>query len=287
MSILLDRETRVIVQGITATYGSNQTRGMLEYGTKVVAGVTPGRGGQRVHGVPVYDSVAEAMAEHPADASAIYVPLDGTRDAVREATASGIKLIFATADGLSVMESMIIRAVSRRAGAWLIGPNTIGMISPGKAVLGSFSPQWCLPGRVGIISRGGTVALRTAMVLTAAGIGQSSVIHIGGETVLGRNPVEYLQAFEADPETDAVVYISEVGGGKDQESSIYIETMRKPVIVMIIGRSVPPGKAMGHAGAVIGAPEHTAEAKLAQMSQAGALLARTPEEIVAHLKRTL
>jgi succinyl-CoA synthetase alpha subunit len=287
MSILLKRETRVIVQGITSEYASRQTLGMLNYGTRVVAGVTPGRGGKVVHGVPVYDSVAEAVAEHPADATAIYVGMEKLRDALVEAVDGGFKLAFVTADGLPVRETLMLRALTREHGVWMVGPNSVGMISPGEAVLGSFSPEWAQPGRIGLFSRGGTLSLYTARVLSAVGFGQSTAIHIGGEAVLGRNPVEYLKAFDADPDTDAVVMLSEVGGGKEHEAAEYIPKMSKPVVALIVGSSVPPGRTMGHAGAIIGMAEHTVEGKRERLAAAGARVAARPEDIPALLRSAL
>lgn len=287
MSILLTRETRVIVQGITSDYARRQTRGMQSYGTRVVAGVTPGRGGQMVEGIPVYDTVADAVAHHPADASAIYVGMDKLLDALREAVAAGIKLLFVTADGLPVREALQARAITQRHGAWMIGPNSVGMITPGQAVLGSFSPEWTSPGRVGLFSRGGTLSLYTCHVMSQAGFGQSTAIHIGGEAVLGRNPLEYLKAFDADPDTDAMVMISEVGGGKEHEAAPYIAQMKKPVISLIVGSSVPPGKTMGHAGAMIGASEHTVAAKRERLAAAGALIATCPEDVPVLLRTCL
>ena len=284
MSILLNRSSRVIMQGITSEFARRQAAAMLRYGTQVVAGVTPGRGGDTVHGVPVFDTMAEAVQAQAADVAAIYVGPAGVKDAVREACDAGIKLIFVTADGLPALDVMALRAYTRRHKVWLLGPNSMGMITPGEAVMGAFAPEWVSPGRVGVISRGGSLLLHCGRLMTEAGIGISTAVHVGGEVVLGRNPVEYLQAFEADPGTDAIVMISEVGGGKDREAAVYIAQMKKPVVTYIVGRSVPVGQAMGHAGAMVGADEHTASAKGARFAQAGARVADSPEAIAGLLK---
>ncbi len=284
MSILLTKQSRVIVQGITSEFAQSQTASMLRYGTRVVAGVTPGRGGSRVLDIPVFDTVGEALAEHPADVSVIYVGNSGIVDAVREATAGGVKLIFVTADGLPVQDVMAIRSITRRHGVWMLGPNSLGMITPGEALLGAYAPAWAQPGRIGVMSRGGTLLLNTSRILTEAGVGISTAVHVGGEAVLGRNPIEYLQAFEADPGTDAIVMLSEVGGGKDHEAAKYIPQMKKPVVFHIVGRSVPVGKAMGHAGAMVDNPDQTVVAKQALFVAAGAHWAESPEALPAVLK---
>lgn len=283
MSILLHADSRVIIQGITSEYAARQTGAMLRYGTRVVAGVTPGRGGSEVHGVPVYDTMAEALAEHPADTSAVYAGTGQVVDAVREAIAGAMRLVFVTGEGLPVHDVMTLRALTRRAGTWLIGPNSLGLVSPGKALMGAFAPEWLRPGGLGLMSRGGTLSLRCTQQLHADGIGISTAVHIGGDTVLGRNPAEYLQAFEDDPETRAVLLVSEVGGGKDDEAAAFIPRMSKPVVALVVGHHAPRGKAMGHAGALIGNDRQTAAAKEERLRAAGARIARRPEDIAALL----
>jgi len=287
MSILLHSQTRVLVQGITSPFAARQTAGMMRYGTRVVAGVTPGKGGTRTNDVPVFDTVAEATHAAPADASVIYVPADKLVDAVVEAVEGGIKLVFVTAEGLPVKDMMYLRALTRESGCWLIGPNSLGLISPGQALMGSFPPEWAVAGKVGVLSRGGTLLLHTSRQLAQAGIGLSTAVHVGGDTVLARNPLEYLQAFEADPATAAVVMLSEVGGGKDHECAEFIRAMRKPVIAFVVGQSVPPGRAMGHAGALVGGADQTAAAKSEALRAAGAQIAKRPEDIPAMLREVL
>lgn len=288
MSILLSSDTRIIMQGITSDFASRQARAMLKGGARIVAGVTPGRGVSAVHGIPVYDTMAEAVAAHPAHCSAIYVGTERLRDAVLEAVAAGIKLVFVTAEGLPLRDVMVLRALARKHGVWMIGPNSLGMISPGKSLLGAFPPEWALPGSVGLMSRGGTLILRCASLLTEHGIGFSSAVHIGGDVVLGRNPVEYMQAFNEDPETRAVVLISEVGGAKDDEVAAWLAAgQRKPVVALIVGHAVPRGKTMGHAGAIVGSDAHTAAAKEDRLREAGALIARRPEDLPALIRKVL
>lgn len=287
MSILLHRQTRVLVQGITSEFASRQVVAMRRYGTNVVAGVTPGKGGASIHGVPVYDSVEEAVREHAFDASVIYVPGDAVVDAVVEAVEGGVKLIFVTAEGLPIHDGAYLRAFAKSRDCWLIGPNSLGLISPGQALIGAFPPEWVMPGRVGMISRGGTLLLYTAQELNRSRIGVSTAVHVGGDMVLARNPVEYLQAFEQDPDTSAVVLLSEVGGGKDHESAEFIRTMRKPVAACVVGRRAPPGKAMGHAGALVGSELQTAAAKIDALASAGAHIFDRPENLQELLGRLL
>jgi succinyl-CoA synthetase alpha subunit len=287
MSILLHGNTRVLVQGITSSFAARQSAGMIQYGTKIVAGVTPGKGGASAHGVPVYDTVAEATRDVPADASVIYVPADSVVDAVIESVDAGIRFVFVTAEGLPQKDMMYLRALTRESGCWLIGPNSLGIISAGQALMGSFPPEWATPGKVGLLSRGGTLLLHTSRQLKEAGIGISTAAHVGGDMVLARNPVEYLQAFEADPATSAVVLLSEVGGGKDHECAEFIRGMKKPVVAFVVGRSVPPGRAMGHAGALVGGANQTAAAKSDALQAAGARIARGPEDIPALVREAL
>lgn len=291
MSILLHQHSRVLVQGITSEFAARQTLGMIEYGTRVVAGVTPGKGGSAVHGVPVYDTIAEACAAHaadgPIDVAAIYVSAARAPDAVIEAAECGIKTLFVTAEGLPLHGMLALRLATRERGAWLIGPNSLGLISPGQALMGSFPPEWSMPGPVGMVSRGGTLMLYTALQLRQGGVGISTAVHVGGDPVLARNPLEYLQAFEADPDTRAVVMLAEVGGGKEDECAPFIRTMTKPVIAFVVGQSVPPGRAMGHAGALVGNAAQTAAAKMAVLRAAGAHIATRPEDIAQRVRGLL
>ena len=287
MSILLTSETRVLVQGITSDYGARQAAAMAKYGTRLVGGVTPGKGGSQAAGLPVFDTVREAVAATGANTSVIYVAAERVTDAVIEAVEAGIKLIYVAAEGMPSHDMMALRAICRQSGAWLVGPNSLGLISPGIGLMGAFPPEWALPGSVGMFSRGGTLLLHSARQLKEAGIGISTAVHVGGDMVLGRNPAEYLAAFEADPGTRAIVLLSEVGGGKDSESARYIPKMKKPVVALVVGKTVPTGKAMGHAGALVGAAEHTAAAKIEVLKAAGATIADRPEDIPGLLAQAI
>lgn len=287
MSILLDRRTRVVVLGITGRYAASQTNVMMQMGTNVVAGASTGRAGQTVHGVPVFDTLAEAVATHPADAVALHVGPQGMLEAVREAVDAGFRLIFVGTEGIPPHDVMQMRALARRADAWMVGPNSLGLITPGEAMLGAIPPEWCLPGRVGMMSRSGTLCLFVLSVVTQAGIGQSTVITIGGDQVIGRNPIDYLRAFESDPDTDAVLMLSEVGGRKDHEAADFVRSMSKPVVALFVGHAAPAGRRMGHIGAVIGAADEGAQAKGEVLRKAGAHVAETWHEVPGLLTSVL
>lgn len=279
MSILIDDRTRVAVLGITGRYAARQTRVMMDMGTNVVAGVSTGREGEAVHGVPVYDTLGEARSAHPADAVALHVGPQGTLDAVEEAVDAGFETIFVGTEGVPPHDVMRMRARARAAGAWMVGPNSLGLISPGKAMLGAIPPEWCRPGRLGILSRSGTLCLFILSQVTQAGFGQSTVVTIGGDQVIGRNPVDYLRAFEADPETDGVLMLSEVGGRKDHEAGDYIREMTKPVVAFLVGQAAPEGRRMGHIGAVVGDTDEGVQAKTSMLRSAGAAVAETGNDI--------
>ena len=279
MSILLNAQTRVIVLGITGRYAASQTREMLAGGTKVVAGVSTGRGGESVHDVPVFDTFSEAMAEQPAEAAALHVGAAGVLDAFIETVEAGIELVYVGTEGVPPHDAMIMRAVAREHGAWMIGPNSLGLITPGEASLGGFPPEWFAPGRLGVVSRSGTLCLFVTSEITKAGFGQSTVVTIGGDEVIGRNPVEYLEAFEQDQDTDAVLFLSEVGGRKDYEAAEYIEQMSKPVAALLVGHAAPPGRRMGHIGAVAGDADESAAAKTAMLRAKGAHAVETYHEL--------
>ena len=280
MSILVDEKTQVIVQGITGRDGSFHTQGMLEYGTKVVAGVTPGKGGSMVHGIPVHDSVAEARAATGANTSVIYVPAAYAADAIYEAIDAGVKLIVCISEGLPVNDMIEVYAAVERSSSRLIGPNCPGLISPGKGKVGILPGFIHQPGEVGVVSRSGTLTYQVVDLLTRAGIGQSTCIGIGGDPIIGTNFLDALEMFESDPQTKAVVMIGEIGGTDEQEAARFVKSsMTKPVVGFIAGRTAPPGKRMGHAGAIISGGGGTAQEKTEAMNAAGIPVARVPSDI--------
>ncbi|BCV24513.1 succinate--CoA ligase subunit alpha [Gelria sp. Kuro-4] len=279
MSILLTEETRAIVQGATGRIGQVQVRWMLEYGTNIVAGVTPGQGGAVVHGVPVYDNVAEAVEKEGADATVLFVPAPYTKDAVLEAIAAGIRLVVAVPEHVPVHDAMAMRRAAREAGVWLLGPNTPGIISPGIGKLGIMPGNMFKPGRIGIISRSGTLAYEVAGYVNEAGYGESTLLGIGGDPVIGPDIPDILAAFEKDPGTDAVVLVGEIGGSAEEEAAPFIARMQKPVVAYIAGRSAPPGRRMGHAGAIIRAGQGTVQDKTRALSAAGAAVATAIAEV--------
>ncbi|NOZ59349.1 MAG: succinate--CoA ligase subunit alpha [Euryarchaeota archaeon] len=286
MSILVDEDTRVIVQGITGSQGSFHTKLMLEYGTRIVAGVTPGKGGEEVHGVPVYNSVREALREHDASASVVFVPAPFALDAALEAI-ENLELVVIITEGIPVHDSMKIKAFAERHGTRVVGPNTAGIISPGKSKLGIMPAQVFAPGKVGVVSRSGTLAYEIALAITEAGMGQSTLVGIGGDPVVGTSFVEVLEMFEEDGETEAVVLIGEIGGDAEERAAEFISGMSKPVVGYVAGITAPPGKRMGHAGAIITRGKGTAEDKIRALEGSGALVARLPQEIPELLRRVL
>ncbi len=280
MSILVDKNTRVLVQGATGRFGQIQTKLMLDYGTRIVAGVTPGRGGQDVLGVPIYDTVAEARAKHEVDAAVIYVPAPWTLEAATESIESGIPLVVVITEGVPVHDGMKIRAMGRERGVWVIGPNCPGIITPGQTSLGMYPPSCAMPGVVGVASRSGTLCFEVTKLLCEAGIGQTSCMGIGGDPVIGNNFVEYLKLFEKDPDTRAVVMIGEVGGNQEEQAARFIREMSKPVIAFISGKSAPPEKRMGHAGAIVSQGAGLAADKVKALEEAGVRMADTLNDIV-------
>lgn len=287
MSILVDRNTRVLVQGATGRFGQIQTKLMLDYGTRIVAGVTPGRGGQDVLGVPIYDTVAEAKAEHQIDASVIYVPAPWALEAATEAIEGGIPLVVVITEGVPVHDGMRIRAMGRERGVWVIGPNCPGIITPGQTSLGMYPPSCAMPGVVGVASRSGTLCFEVTKLLCEAGIGQTTNVGIGGDPVIGNNFVEYLRLFEEDPETKSVVMIGELGGAQEEDAARFIAEMSKPVIAFISGKSAPPEKRMGHAGAISSEGSGAATEKVRALESAGARIADTLYDIVDLTKAAL
>jgi succinyl-CoA synthetase alpha subunit len=288
MSILIGADTKLIVQGITGRDGSFHALSMREYGTRVVGGVTPGKGGRDVQGIPVFESVKEAAAETGADASVIFVPARFASAALREAADAGLPLVVCITEGIPVQEMLTNYHYVRERGARLIGPNCPGLITPGQAKLGIMPGPIHKPGGVGVISRSGTLTYEVVYNLTRSGLGQSTCVGIGGDPVVGTGYLELLEMFERDPGTRAVVLIGEIGGEEEEQAADYIRaSMRKPVAAFISGRTAPPGKRMGHAGAIISGGKGTAEAKVRAFRQAGVPVADRPDQIPALLRERL
>ncbi len=282
MAILLNEDSRVIVQGITGREGSFHTKLMLEYGTKIVAGVTPGKGGQEVHGVPVYDTMKEAVENHPdANTSIIFVPARFAADAVYEAVDAGMKLVVVITEHIPVHETLKFVNYARQKGTIIIGPNCPGIISPGKAKVGIMPGHIFTPGPIGIVSRSGTLTYEIGYALTKKGYGQSTVIGIGGDPIIGLSFTEAMEYFEKDPETKALVLVGEIGGDMEERAAMMIKEGKftKPVVAFIAGRTAPPGKRMGHAGAIIMMGTGTYQGKVEALEKAGVKVAKTPFEI--------
>ena len=293
MSILIDKSTRLVVQGLTGRDGAFHTQQMLEYGTKVVAGVTPGKAGSTVHGVPVFDSVAEAVAATKANTSVIYVPAGYAADAIYEAADAGIGLIVCITEGIPVRDTLAawhyVAEMRERVGASgesaqakprLLGPNCPGLISPGLCKVGILPGRITKPGPVGVVSRSGTLTYEVVQQLTHAGLGQTTCLGIGGDPVIGTNFIDALTLFEADPKTEAIVLIGEIGGSDEEEAAQFIRRrVKKPVVAFIAGQTAPPGKRMGHAGAIISGGSGTAAEKMVAFEAVGVPVARTPSEI--------
>ena len=288
MSILLDNTTRVIVQGITGREGAYHTRNMQAAGTKIVGGVTPGKGGQTAEGLPVFDTVAQAKAGTDANASCIFVPPPGAADAIIEAASAGIELIVCITEGIPVIDMTRAMLVVREKGATLVGPNCPGLCTPGQGKIGIIPYQIFTPGPVGFISRSGTLTYEVVALLTEAGIGQSTCIGIGGDPIIGSTFVDHLKLFEADPQTKAVVMCGEIGGSDEEDAAEYIRTtMKKSVVAFISGRTAPPGKRMGHAGAIISGNTGTAQGKVAALQAAGVPVADTIFDIPDLVKKVM
>jgi succinyl-CoA synthetase alpha subunit len=289
MSIFIDGNTRLAVQGITGRDGSFHAQQMIDYGTNVVAGVTPGKGGQLFGGsVPVFNTMAEAVAETEANASVIYVPAAFAADAILEAADAEIDLIVCITEGVPVADMMRALPYVREKGARLIGPNCPGMIAPGIGKIGILPGQIVMPGPVGIVSRSGTLTYEVIYQLTRAGIGQSACVGIGGDPLIGTDFVDCLQAFEADPETRAVAMIGEIGGTDEQVAAAFVrDEMSKPVVGFIAGQTAPPGRRMGHAGAIISGSEGTAAEKVRAFEESGIAVAERPADIVALVQSRL
>ena len=282
MSILVDKNTRLLVQGITGREGEFHTRQMLEYGTQVVAGMTPGRGGEwAVDGkVPVFDTVKEAVETTGANASVIYVPARFAPDSILEAADAGIPFVCCITEGIPVLDMIRVRAYLDQRGTRLLGPNCPGIITPGECKVGIIPGHICMPGNIGIVSRSGTLTYEVVYALTMRGMGQSTCVGIGGDPINGTNFIDVLQMFEEDPLTDQVVMIGEIGGSDEEKAAEFISTqMSKPVVSFVAGRTAPPGKRMGHAGAIIEGGAGTAEGKIKALESVGVRVAKHPDEI--------
>jgi succinyl-CoA synthetase alpha subunit len=289
MSIFVDSRTRLVVQGITGREGAFHARQMLDYGTNVVAGVTPGKGGQRFDNrVPVFNTVAEAVQETRANCSVIYVPPMAAAGAIFEAVDAGIPLVVCITEGIPVMHMSRAMPFVRSRGARLIGPNCPGLITPGECKVGIIPGNICTPGRVGLVSRSGTLTYEVVNQLTRNGIGQSTCVGIGGDPIIGTDFIACLEAFQQDPGTEAVVMIGEIGGTDEQRAAAFVKKqVTKPVVGFIAGQTAPKGRRMGHAGAIISGSSGTAEEKLAAFEEAGIEIMRRPVDVVALLERRL
>ena len=293
MAIFIDENTRLLVQGITGRDGSFHARQMMEYGTKVVGGVTPGKGGQKFEGpngktVPIFDTMEQAVRETGANASVIYVPPAFAADAIMEAADAGIPFIVAITEGIPVLDMTRVYPFVKEKGARLLGPNCPGLLAPGKSKVGIMPGHIATPGPVGVVSRSGTLTYEVVFQLTNAGIGQSTCVGIGGDPIIGTNFIDCLAAFEADPETKAIVMIGEIGGTAEQEAAEYIaRNLSKPVVGFIAGQTAPPGRRMGHAGAIISGSAGTAEEKIEAFKANGIGVARKPSDIVGLIREVL
>jgi len=289
MAILVGRNTRVLVQGITGTQGMFHTKLMLEYGTKIVAGVTPGKGGTSVHGVPVYDTVSEAVDAHRIDASIVFVPAPFAKDAILEEVDSGLNPIVVITEGIPVRDTMEFLAVARERKTVLIGPNTPGIITADECKLGIMPAHLFSKGKVGLVSRSGTLTYEIAAGLTKAGLGETTCVGIGGDPIVGLTFIDLLEMFKSDEETKAVALIGEIGGNAEEQAADYIKrtSYPKPVAAYIAGRTAPPGKRMGHAGAIISGRSGTAESKIKALQDAGVHVAEKPTDVARLLTNLL
>ncbi len=286
MSIFIDNSTTLIVQGITGRDGGFHTKQMIEYGTKVVGGVTPGKGGQKFNDtVPVFNTVHEAVKATGANTSVIYVPPMFAADAMMEAADAGVKLIVCITEGVPVLDMTRVYPFVKEKGARLLGPNCPGLITPGQSKVGIIPGRICTPGNIGVVSRSGTLTYEIVYQLTRAGMGQSTCVGIGGDPINGTNFIDCLEAFERDPNTHAVAMMGEIGGTDEQEAAEFVaKHMKKPVVGFIAGQTAPPGRRMGHAGAIISGSAGTAAEKLESFEKAGMGIAKRPIDFVAELK---
>ena len=288
MSILIDSETRLMVQGITGGEGSFHTRQMLEYGTQVVAGVTPGKGGQGFEGVPVFNTASEAVERTGANASVIFVPAPFAADAIMEATDAGVDLAVCITEGIPILDMVRVKNYLSSHKTRLVGPNCPGVISPGRCKIGIMPGDIHREGRIGVISRSGTLTYEAVSQLTSAGLGQSTCVGIGGDPVIGTNFIDCLKLFKKDPDTAAVVMIGEIGGSDEEDAAAYVRrAFDRPVIGFIAGQTAPPGRRMGHAGAIISGGHGTAAEKIAALEKAGIHVCNSPADIGETVQRAL
>jgi succinyl-CoA synthetase alpha subunit len=281
LGIIIDEKTRAIVQNITGTQGTFHLKLMLEYGTQIVAGVTPGKGGVQVHGVPVYDTVQEARERHSPNASIIFVPAPFAADAALEALENGMKTVVIITEHIPIKDSIEIMVYAREKNATIIGPNTPGIITPGESKLGIMPAHIFKPGGIGMVSRSGTLTYEIAASLTRSNLGQSTCLGLGGDPITGMNFIDALRMFEGDPQTKAVVLVGEIGGNLEELAAEYIqkEQYSKPVVAYVAGRSAPPGKRMGHAGAIITGKAGTAKSKIEAFRKTGVKVAEKPGDV--------
>lgn len=288
MAILLSKDTRVVVQGITGRDGSFHTKQMLDYGTKIVAGVTPGKKGEMVHGVPVFNSVKEAVREKGANTSIIFVPAKFAQDAIYEAVDAGIKLIVVITEGIPALEMAEVMSYIRGKDVRIIGPNCPGIIAPSISKVGIMPGHIFKKGPIGVVSRSGTLTYEVVSHLTNSGLGQSTAIGIGGDPIIGTRFIDILELFERDEETEGIVLIGEIGGTDEEEAAEYIKKrISKPVVGFIAGRTAPPEKRMGHAGAIISGGKGTAESKIQALREAGVKVAEEPAEVAEIMKNLI
>jgi succinyl-CoA synthetase alpha subunit len=288
MAIYINKQTRILVQGITGKQGSFHTGQMLEYGTAIVGGVSPGKGGQSVEGAPVFDTVFEAMEKQPAEASILFIPAPFARDAALEALDAGIKILVLIPEHIPLHDAMDIMAYAKNKGAVVVGPNTFGLVSAGQCKIGIMPNKYFIPGPVGVVSRSGTLCYEIVGHLTANQMGTTTVVGLGGDRVVGLHFIDVLKEFEADPETKAIVLVGEIGGSAEEEAADYIaKEISKPVVAYLAGKSAPPGKRMGHAGAIIERGKGTFEGKVKALTAAGVKVAALPDEIVGLIKEKI
>ena len=289
MSIFVNKNTKVLVQGITGSAGSFHSGQMMDYGTQLVAGVTPGRGGQTFNGsVPIYNTVAEAVADTGANASAIFVPPPFAADAILESCDAGVETVVAITEGIPVLDMIAVRAAMKGCSSRLIGPNCPGFITPGECKIGIMPGHIHQSGRIGVVSKSGTLTYEAVGQLSDLNIGQSTCIGIGGDPVNGTNFIDVLEAFQADPDTDGIIMIGEIGGNAEEEAAAWMaDHFTKPVVGFIAGMTAPPGKRMGHAGAIISGGSGTAAAKVAAMREAGATVVDSPADMGVAMKDLL
>ena len=288
MSILINKQTRVLVQGITGKVGQFHSKGCREYGTQIVAGVTPGKAGEKVDGVPVYDTVAEAVEQTGADASMIFVPPAFTADAILEAIDAGIKVVVAITEGVPVIDMVRVYEIVRRSGSTLVGPNCPGVITPEECKIGIMPGYIHRKGPVGVMSRSGTLTYEAVWQLTGLKLGQSTCVGLGGDPIVGTSFIDLLKLYQADPATEAIMMMGEIGGSAEEEAAAYVKQhVTKPVAAFIAGRAAPPGKRMGHAGAIISGGKGTAAEKIAALEAAGIEVAESPADMGTAMQRAI